>query len=113
MGTAGDDGQEIFRWRVMLRKGKLRLPYTPTSKHTEGPREEAGAKGGGARPCGVVTPDKHYSGSGQWRSREEGLMGEMSCCCGCLWTQCLMGKTGAGDWERFDTMNVGISLLGL
>lgn len=28
IGTAGDDGQEIFRWSVMLRKGKLRLPHS-------------------------------------------------------------------------------------
>lgn len=27
IGNAGDDGQEIFRWRVMLRKGKRQLQF--------------------------------------------------------------------------------------
>ncbi len=47
IGTAGDDGQEIFRWRVMLRKGKFQLPYTPMDKNIEGLREKA-REGGGA-----------------------------------------------------------------
>lgn len=41
MGTAGEDGHEIFRWRVMLRKGRLPLPQ---NAH----RSQKSGEGGGA-----------------------------------------------------------------
>lgn len=62
IGMAGDDGQEIFRWRVMLRKGKLQLPYTPTATDTEGLRVEAG-EGKAAQPHGMMTTAQNYSSS--------------------------------------------------
>lgn len=55
MGTAGEDGHEIFRWRVMLRKGKLRLPQNAHRNK----KKRAGREGGS-----LVTQDKHKSPDG-------------------------------------------------
>lgn len=74
IGTAGDDGQEIFRWRVMLRKGKLQLPYTHTAKKHCG---EEGRRPGRVEELGHVASRARVTTRQQLNTSERKVADEL------------------------------------